>query len=196
MPPRARKTSKTTNTNDNNQFQQNIAEWISVTDKIINLEKELEVLREKQKMISLKCINQTNNLSKEVKINKIPPPEKVEEVDKENKNLVKKQPSKLVRRKRKTKADLEKDKLEKQEEKVEEKEKVKNEKKAPNVVKKPSPKEDNKKGNMKEKLKENLDDLSSDDSVDEMSSSDESTELDSLSDDSSSSESSESEDEK
>ena len=64
--------SKTSDAND--KFQSNIKKWIDITQQIINLEKQLEKLREDQMTISHDCVNLTSNLSQEIKINSLVSP--------------------------------------------------------------------------------------------------------------------------
>lgn len=105
---------------ENDTFQNYISEWISITDEIINLEKQLKELRDKQLLISKKCVDQTNNMTDETII-----------IDNEkNKKQSNKTPGKNVpvKRKRRTKAEIEKEKLEKEKLEKEKLEKLKKKK--------------------------------------------------------------------
>ena len=71
-----RKTSKSNQSNNtpvtpNDTFQINIKKWVNITQQIINLEKQLEKLREEQMNISRECVDLTANLTQEVKINSV-----------------------------------------------------------------------------------------------------------------------------
>jgi len=200
--PRKSQNNNETSTDSNDKFQSNIKKWIDITQQIITLEKQLEKLREEQMLISHNCVNLTLNLSDEIKINTLVSKntEVIEKVDNktitsiDNKNTNVKTP---IRRKRRTKAEIEKERQEviaaKQKPIPSIKAKEENEKShlKEEEKEKPHSKEilkNNKNGN----LEENSEEVSS--SEDEMSASGPSTELDSLSSDSSS-ESSESCDE-
>tara|TARA_B100001121_G_C18693475_1_gene624041 strand:+ start:2834 stop:3445 length:612 start_codon:yes stop_codon:yes gene_type:complete len=202
MPRKSQITSE--KNDDSTTFQTNIKKWIEITQQIINLEKQLEVLREQQMSISHECVNLTSNLSQEIKINtlivnKEIPAENDVSVKTEE---VKTEPKKPVRRKRRTKAEIEQERnaalaAKEAAKSVTKKQQVKQQNKNNKSEEKKS--EENKQVSKKEPisnndiLEENSEEVSS--SENEMDSSDSSTELDSLSSDSSSSESSHSEDE-
>ena len=185
-------------------FHDNIKEWVKITNHIIEYEEKLRTLREQQMVISRKCVDNTGNLDDGTHITTLQTtskPQPVETVDIST-NIVT-TVSKPQRRKRRTKAQIEKEKADSQEKdkKVSVKEETNKSpqtkgKKNTSVKKKPEVNKNNvKKSSQKNEIKstkpdsnmleENSDDLSSSESSD-MSSSESSTELDSLSSDSSS----------
>lgn len=190
---------------ESTKFQTNIKNWIDITQQIINLEKQLEVLREQQMKISHECVNQTSNLSQEIKINtllsKKEQNEPVDNPSEPEENVEQPPVKKVVRRKRRTKAEIEQDRqaalAAKQAQKTNSKDNSTTPKKTPANKSTENKNEQTKKESPPVKpadvLEENSEGVSSSD--ESMSSSESSTELDSLSSDSSSSESSNSEDE-
>ena len=86
-------------------FEDNIKKWINITEQIISLESQLSTLRIEQMNLSKLCVNQTDILNSNTSIVSIS--KQTSKQKSKTKSVTTTEEKKPVRRKRRTKAEIE-----------------------------------------------------------------------------------------